>query len=202
MQGVEHVDAVDPVVVGVEHHESRRRQNADRVEHDAQRHARPLADRRPPFLAGVPRDLGSRRQPLQIGQREGARCRARAPPPAAASRRNRRPADGDSSGRAPTLPWRRDPSCRSRGTTSRRAGVYSLHERLPGQQRPLCGVGERVAHAQQVAVGRRQLLGYLAAANAPRDASPATIARRRVMSGVLMSISQGHRPASAGGIRT
>src|SRR6478735_5757006 len=36
--------------------------------------------------------------------------------------------------------------------------------------------------------------GYLAAANAPRDASPVTIARRRVMRRVLKSIPNGHRP--------
>ena len=74
MQRVEHVDAVDPVVVRVERSTNRavgRMPAASSTQ--AERHAGPLADRRPAFLARVPRDLRPRRQLLQIGERERPR---------------------------------------------------------------------------------------------------------------------------------
>ena len=66
------------------------------------------------------------------------------------------------------------------------------------------GVREGVAHAQQVAVGRRQILRVTRAATSPpTEASPAMIARRRVMSAdVLHVIPPRSWPGSDAGIRT
>ena len=54
-------------------HEPGGRQDARRVEHRAERHARPLADRGPAFLARVAGDLRARRELLQLGERERSR---------------------------------------------------------------------------------------------------------------------------------
>lgn len=71
VQRVEHVEAVGPVIVRVEHDEPGVGQESGGIQDKAQGDPGPLPDRGPPFFAGVPRDLGFRRQPFQIGKREG-----------------------------------------------------------------------------------------------------------------------------------
>ncbi len=68
MQGVDQVNAVGEVVVGVEIDEAGAGQHPRRFQDAAQRRSGPLGNRRPTLLAGVPGDLRPGWQPPEVGQ--------------------------------------------------------------------------------------------------------------------------------------